>query len=864
MSEFKVNPTIVISAKHKILSVRIPLLMAIALLGSICTMTVCISMVSPEYSKTVFWLVTVAAPLFTCVLSAMPGNFSLLGLTPLCVSLLGAFINREKVVIGAKLLYNTFYSVAHHTDVLYFEMDFEGDEKLAVTWFMCCASAVISCLIARSLLPKASFIFFFVFTFLPVELGLYEGLEMNLTAMSGLIILWFTVLAIRMAAHNSNKLSGNSVRSGNIANCGLAAIALTTAAVLSATAICNHYNLTTDEKIREKRAELRETIENFSFKDFMESIADIGISLGIIEDPDSRDLGDKSKMEYKQKDEIKLTLSELPDDGFYLKNFTASVYKDNTWETTPEEIWDDNDDLLTLFTKFECAPQILPFLSNQAIDRYTDSCTIEIEHLKRSKIGLLPYGAYSDEKYLSDTGWGGKTSKPYTFLMSTNQDYRAIAKMPLTNFYLPASGFNFDDSTTFSFFSHLGVGWNEDTFIVSGIQAPYLEDTEFSTQSLQASLTESYLYRSFVYDNYTYGVSSDELNEVYLDLPYDVVNIGNSGNEFETMNAIRQYMASKCEYSLAPGLTPSSRDFVNYFLLENNKGYCSHFATAGTVIARAFGIPTRYCEGYVVSMDDLNNASENSDGSFTLVLQDSSSHAWCEFYVDGYGWVPFEFTPGYYDEQLPQNTPLTETTTTKPPETETITETETTTTETVTTTQPYTQEEEVITSLSDFENEGKDSVQNKNSGMSKSLKFILCFLAFAVTVFILIALAVMLRNFAINRRMRLFRDSDTKKGIVYIYAYLLKLLKFMKLTPENLQTLDFAKRTEEFLTSEGYDASEAGNIIRLALAADMGGKAPEKENIRISIKYVNDLAAEFKDNTNPVKRIFLMYALHLF
>ncbi len=861
MSELKVNPTVVISSKHKVISLRIPFLMVIALFGSILTMNVCISMVNPEFNSTIFWFLTVSASLLTSILSACPSNMNLLGFTPLAVSLLCTIINREKVMIGAKLLYNTFYCVAHHTDVLYFQMDFNGDEKLAVTWFMGCAAAVISCLIARSLLPKTSFLFFLAFTFLPVEIGLYEGLEMNLIAMSGLIVLWFTVLAIRMASNNGNELVSNTMRSGNIVNCGLASLAITVVASCSAVFISNHYALTTDEKIQDIRAEICETIENFSFESFLENISDISISLGIIENPNSRNLGDKSNMEYSHKDEVKLTLSELPDNGFYLKNFTGSVYENNSWSTVPNEIWEENENMLTLFTKFECSPQILPFLCNQAIDGYTESCTIEIENLKRSKTGLLPYGSYSGEKYVSDTGWGGKTNKPYTFTMSTNQDYRTIAEMPLTNFYLPASGFNFDDNTTFSFFNHLGVGWNEVTFVVSGIQAPYLEDKEFSTQSLQTSLAESYLYRSFVYDNYTYAVTSDELDEVYVELANYVVPVSQSGSEIETLTAIRQYIASKCEYSLSPGLTPATRDFVNYFLLENNKGYCSHFATAGTVIAKAFGIPARYCEGYVVSIEDIGNAFENSDGTYTIVLKDTASHAWCEFYVDGYGWVPFEFTPGYYDELPAQDTLQAETTTTQPLDTTTESET---TTEIVTTVQTDVSSKETSTVSFRSEHSDNNSDRNETNGMPKLLKIIINCMGVIVAVSLMIVLAVMLRNYALNRRMRLFRNPDTKKGIICIYSYLLRLLKYMKLMPNNLQTLDFADSAEKLLASAGYDSSQTVNIIKLALAADMGDKSPKKESIRISINYVNALAAHLRENTSLVKRLFMMYVLHLF
>ena len=113
------------------------------------------------------------------------------------------------------------------------------------------------------------------------------------------------------------------------------------------------------------------------------------------------------------------------------------------------------------------------------------------------------------------------------------------------------------------------------------------------------------------------------------------------------------------EYTLRPGKIPYGEDYVNYFLLANQKGYCQHFATSATLIFRYLGIPARYAEGYVVNREDFYNSDTLFDEDYrqwidtpytsdTIVSQvsvkDSSGHAWVEIYKDGIGWVVVETT----------------------------------------------------------------------------------------------------------------------------------------------------------------------------------------------------------------------------
>jgi len=101
--------------------------------------------------------------------------------------------------------------------------------------------------------------------------------------------------------------------------------------------------------------------------------------------------------------------------------------------------------------------------------------------------------------------------------------------------------------------------------------------------------------------------------------------------EYRTAFEILKYLEENYTYTMTPGSVPSNTDFVDYFLFENNKGYCVYFASAMAVLARCAGIPARYCEGF---------ASKGSEEE--IILKNENAHAWTELYFEGFGWVRFD------------------------------------------------------------------------------------------------------------------------------------------------------------------------------------------------------------------------------
>ena len=162
------------------------------------------------------------------------------------------------------------------------------------------------------------------------------------------------------------------------------------------------------------------------------------------------------------------------------------------------------------------------------------------------------------------------------------------------------------------------------------------------------------------------------VNPMYLEVPKknqdviqkecDAMGLHDNMTENEIVETVRSYFDENIPYTLKPGATPRKEDFINYFLTENRKGYCAHFASAATLIFRQMGIPARYVEGYAFGLEAALASDENLDkkyihyysgyssiGKSTVLdveVTDAMAHAWVEIYIDGFGWKVVEVTPG--------------------------------------------------------------------------------------------------------------------------------------------------------------------------------------------------------------------------
>ena len=106
---------------------------------------------------------------------------------------------------------------------------------------------------------------------------------------------------------------------------------------------------------------------------------------------------------------------------------------------------------------------------------------------------------------------------------------------------------------------------------------------------------------------------------------------------FEATIAIERWLRSEGGFSynerppLPNGLPPLA-DFEQ----RSRTGYCQHFAGTMALMLRYLGIPSRVAVGF--------SSGTWEDNGWTVT--DHDAHAWVEVWFAGYGWLPFDPTPG--------------------------------------------------------------------------------------------------------------------------------------------------------------------------------------------------------------------------
>ena len=120
---------------------------------------------------------------------------------------------------------------------------------------------------------------------------------------------------------------------------------------------------------------------------------------------------------------------------------------------------------------------------------------------------------------------------------------------------------------------------------------------------------------------------------------------------YERLKAIEGEL-QKLKYTLKPGSIPQKvqtpEEFLDYFVLESRQGYCTYFATAFVLLARAEGYPARYVQGFCVP----------TKGRREVTVTRKMAHAWPEVYFEGLGWLPFEPTAGYAAKRYTTYVPM--------------------------------------------------------------------------------------------------------------------------------------------------------------------------------------------------------------
>jgi protein-glutamine gamma-glutamyltransferase len=116
-----------------------------------------------------------------------------------------------------------------------------------------------------------------------------------------------------------------------------------------------------------------------------------------------------------------------------------------------------------------------------------------------------------------------------------------------------------------------------------------------------------------------------------------------AGGDAEFVRAVlTKFRQEEYIYTLEPPRLQANA--VDDFLFNTRQGFCEHFASAFTVLARAAGIPARVVTGY--------QGGEYNPLSGYVIVRQSEAHAWSEVWLEGRGWIRVDPTAAVSPERI--------------------------------------------------------------------------------------------------------------------------------------------------------------------------------------------------------------------
>lgn len=330
----------------------------------------------------------------------------------------------------------------------------------------------------------------------------------------------------------------------------------------------------------------------------------------------------------------------------------------------------------------------------------------------------------------------------------------------------------------------------------------YFNDLQLYVDGETVNISE--IYDSYASYAYMEPIQSEALDNVY-NIISNQLDFQGSGFEkfryfFQVKNAIQDYFKENYEYTLAPGKTPDGEDFIDYFLGKQNKGYCTYFASAGTMLMRKFGFPARYVEGYAVSPTQLKNPDEN--GLYHIAVKDKSAHAWTEVFIKEIGWIPCEFTPGYGEQIWASDDSSSKADTSK--------------------NDSSSKSDHSSSASISSDSNASINLTNNNVYSNSTIRILMTSAAVFIGLGAIVLFIIIRRKLNLKKLRKSVNDSDRQKCIQNIYTCCIKYFKLISIyNDKNISDIQFASKVKK--VCKNMNISESGEVF--AVLTDLAVKA---------------------------------------
>lgn len=730
---------------------------------------------------------------------------------------------------GFKIIFNQSYLSIYPEKRNYFHMESVNIEDAEL--FLVFSIFILTFIICYTTLIHPNFFLGFLCTFPFIECGLYFGKNPDMLPVLLIIIYWICILSMQHSGYSqySGKKSSGFLRKKNLfyakpeikfRTAGLSGILIMVICCiifLMTYILTQYFNYSRPEKINQIRSDMKTAASEFSFENLGTSLERFTASLGIGNlKMYNHKLGTLNSISFSESTDLIVETDKVIGENVYLKGYTGTEYGDNSWNDFSDTLYKNYSNMFDDFYNNKTFPQDM--LSNYLISRYNlNLINIKIKsQFINEKYNYIPYISVpsGDITYINDTSIKLENFKEYSFMVSTDQ----------------INNNNFTD---------------------------LLDDIDYSINS---SFEQ---YNDFVYENYCSVPDTESMNKLYEQF-IENSNILNQ-NIYQKLQSIKNILAENADYNLNPGKTPKSEDFVYYFLTQNHKGYCVHFATSGVILARMAGIPARYSEGYVLLKDDFNNKNLTDEETYKIEIKDNRAHAWAEIYIEGIGWVPYEFTPSgaaaFNDITETVHTSISQNTESLATTNTTVSSSSAETNLSSTNSNFYSSESNLSLSASSnivTTNSQIEQLKNNNNNNSiiKCIIIIICIL--------LLVIAVILVNHIIitNKRKKILSNSNNTKTVLYAYDYIIKLLNYIDISNNNITHIQFAEKIQKENPWIFFE-NEFINATKIALKAKLSEEPIKNTEANDISELSKRTAVKIYKNLNIVKKMHMRFIKNL-